>query len=120
MDFISIIYCIITGLLAGSLSGLVGIGGGIIMVPLMVLFFSMPQHMAQGTSLAVLPASILTIWVYHKSGNVNFPVALFICCGFMIGGFFGAKFATAIPANILKKVFSVVMIIVALKMFFSK
>jgi uncharacterized membrane protein YfcA len=76
MDMISVIYCILIGLLAGSLSGLVGIGGGIVMVPLMVLFFAMPQHMAQGTSLAVLPASIITIWVYHKSGNVNIPIAL--------------------------------------------
>ncbi|GAB1401145.1 hypothetical protein MASR1M68_00560 [Elusimicrobiota bacterium] len=120
MDMISVIYCILIGLLAGSLSGLVGIGGGIVMVPLMVLFFAMPQHMAQGTSLAVLPASIITIWVYHKSGNVNIPVALFICCGFMIGGYFGAKFATVIPANILKKIFSIAMIVVAIKMFFSK
>lgn len=120
MDLISVVYCILIGLLAGSLSGLVGIGGGIVMVPLMVLFFAMPQHMAQGTSLAVLPASIITIWIYYKSGNVNVPVALIICCGFIIGGYFGAKFAAVLPANILRKIFSIIMLIVAVKMFFSK
>ncbi|MDD5020719.1 MAG: sulfite exporter TauE/SafE family protein [Endomicrobiaceae bacterium] len=120
MDIISVIYCILIGLLAGSLSGLAGIGGGVVMVPLLVLFFGMTQHSAQGTALAVLPASILTIWIYYKAGNVNIPVALIICCGFIIGGYFGAKFATVLPANILRKIFSIIMLIVAVRMFFSK
>ena len=121
MDITSITYCILIGILAGSLSGLVGIGGGIVMVPLMLLLFpTMTQHQAQGTTLAVLPASILSIWVYYKSGNVNVPVALLVCCGFMLGGFFGAKLAISIPTYVLKKVFAVCMIVASIKLFFSK
>lgn len=121
MDINSIVYCILIGLCAGSLSGLVGIGGGIVMVPLMLLLFpTMTQYQAQGTTLAVLPASILSIWVYYKSGNVNVPIALMVCCGFMIGGFFGAKLAVSIPVHILKKFFAVCMFLISIKLFFSK
>ncbi len=110
------------GLLAGTLSGLIGIGGGIIIIPALVLLFGFSQHAAQGTTLALMvpPVGILAAWTYYKQGHVDLNAALFICLGFFFGGLLGAKFATAIPNIVLEKIFGVSLLVVALKMIFFK
>ena len=115
---------IIIGLLAGILSGVFGIGGGVVMVPLLVFLLGVNQHQAQGTSLAVLsvPVTFLAAYTYYKSGEdiVNWKYALIIAGCFVIGGYFGSKIALAINEQILKKIFAIILLFVAVKMFFSK
>ena len=96
---------IFTGLLAGSLSGLIGIGGGVIIIPILVIFAGLSQKMAQGTTLALLvpPIGILAAWTYYKQGYVDFPIAGLICVGFIFGGLIGAKFATHLSNQTLEK-----------------
>lgn len=123
MTTTTIIILIIIGLSAGILSGLVGVGGGIIMVPLFVLFLGITQHNAQGMSLAVMlpPVTFLAVYNYHKAGDVDWKLALIASAVFIIGGFIGSKLALKIDQAILKKVFGFFMLIVAVKlMFFSK
>ena len=116
-----IIYLTI-GLFGGIVSGLFGIGGATIIVPALVLVCGFEQHMAQGTSLALMlpPIGILAAMEYYKSGYLDVRAAIFICIAFLIGGFFGAKFSTHIPEHALKKAFAVFLAVVAVKMFFSK
>lgn len=122
MTLQTIIMLILIGLLAGILSGLVGVGGGIIMVPLLVLFFSMNQHQAQGTSLAVLaiPVTALAAFNYYKQGELNIKFAVIIAVFFIIGSFFGSKLALGIDQKVLKKIFACVLILIAGKMLLSK
>ncbi|MCB0375866.1 MAG: sulfite exporter TauE/SafE family protein [Sinomicrobium sp.] len=117
-----IIFLLLIGILAGVLSGLVGVGGGIVMVPLLVLLMGFSQHQAQGTSLAALlpPVTLLAVLNYYKSGYINWKYALIIAAAFIIGGYFGSKIAIAIDQRMLKKVFGGVMLIVAVKMIFGK
>ena len=84
---------ILLGLVAGILSGLIGIGGGTIIVPALVLFFGMSQHLAQGTTLALLvpPIGILAAWQYYRQGYVDLHIAGLICLGFVIGGLHGCE-----------------------------
>lgn len=118
---INIIACLIIGLLAGIMSGLIGIGGGLLVVPVLVYLFGFSQHQAQGTTLAMMvpPIGILAAWTYYKHGYVDLKVAALICLGFFIGGLFGARLATSLPGNILQKIFGVAFLIAALKMIFS-
>jgi len=113
---------VVLGLVAGCLSGFIGIGGGVLLIPVLVYVFKMSQHMAQGTTLAamVAPIGILAAIIYYNKGYVNIPVAALICVGFILGGLVGAKFAVLSDAAILKKVFGVVMLVVAFQMIFSK
>jgi uncharacterized membrane protein YfcA len=113
---------LLLGLLAGVLSGLLGIGGGIIVVPVLVLLFGFSHHLAQGTTLAMMvpPIGLLAAWAYYSEGFVDFKVAGLMCIGFFIGGFFGAKFATALPETILSRIFGVAMLIVSVKMIVGK
>lgn len=123
MDINQFLLLALTGLMAGFLSGMVGVGGGIIMVPMLVFALSMDQKVAQGTSLAVMliPISIgVSVWQYYKTGNVNFTYALLIAGFFAIGGFLGSKLALSIDQALVKKIFAVLMVIVAVKMFFGK
>jgi len=115
-----ILTCILIGLTGGVLSGLMGVGGGIILIPLMIIFLKMTQHQAQGTSLAIITLSLFSSIVYYKKGHVNLSIAALVGIGFIIGGFIGAYFATSLPENILRKGFAVLMIIVACKMLFFK
>lgn len=109
-----ILYMII-GLFAGVISGLIGIGGGIIVVPCLIYIFGFSQHSAQGTTLAMMipPIGLLAAWAYYKQGHVNIPVAGLICLGFIIGGYFGAKLAIGLPEVILRKIFGVSLLIIA-------
>ncbi|MEK7389676.1 MAG: sulfite exporter TauE/SafE family protein [Elusimicrobiota bacterium] len=106
------------GLLTGVLSGMIGVGGGIVLVPALVLFFGFSQHMAQGTSTAMLlpPIGILAAWTYYKNGHVDVRAALLICAGFILGGYFGSQIAVALPKEILRRMFGGVLFVLSLKM----
>jgi uncharacterized membrane protein YfcA len=111
-----VVLSILVGLLGGGLGGLVGLGGGFIMVPLLVYLFHMGQHDAQGTSLAVLlpPVGILSVMQYWRAEHVNLPVALWAALGFLIGGWAGGAVAQLIAGPALRRVFAVVLIVAAL------
>jgi len=118
-----ILILIAIGLAAGILSGMFGIGGGVIMVPALVYFLSMDQHSAQGTSigLMLLPIGILAANNYYQQGNLNIKYGLIVAAAFVIGGYFGSKYSLGMSEIILKKSFGVLMLGIALKMiFFSK
>jgi uncharacterized protein len=112
---------ILIGLSAGLISGMVGVGGGIVMVPLLLLL-GISQHQAQGTSLAVLalPVTFLAAYNYYEKGYVDWKFALIIGVFFVIGGFIGSKFAVSIDQKILKKIFGAILLIAAGQLFFSK
>jgi uncharacterized membrane protein YfcA len=114
------IILILIGVASGMLSGFVGVGGGLIIVPALVLFLEFSQKMAQGTSLAILllPVGILAVTEYYKHGYIDIKIALIISAGFVVGGFFGSKIALVLPQDTIKKVFAVFMLIVAVKMLF--
>lgn len=122
MSISTIIVLIIIGLLAGILSGIVGIGGGLLMIPMLIIFLGLNQHQAQGTSLAVMlpPIGILAALNYYKAGFVEWKYALIIAVTFIIGGYFGAKFAVSVSPIFLKKIFGIVLLVAAAKMIFGK
>ena len=113
---------ILIGLLAGFLSGTLGIGGSVVMIPLLIIWVNFSQHEAQGTSLAVLsvPVTLLAAFNYYKEGQVNWKYAAIIAITFIVGGYLGSKFALSINQSLLKKIFGGVLILVALKMIFGK
>ncbi|HEV2493540.1 MAG TPA: TSUP family transporter [Terriglobia bacterium] len=113
---------LILGLVAGIFSGLIGIGGGVIIVPALVFLFGFSQHRAQGTTLALLvpPIGFLAAWTYYREGFVDMRVAIIICVGFFIGGLVGAKVATSLSNVVLEKVFGVALLLISLKMIFAK
>jgi uncharacterized protein len=117
-----ILSLILIGILAGILSGLVGIGGGIIMVPLLVMFLSLSQHQAQGTSLAVLavPVTAVAVFNYYKEGQINLKYAAVIAVFFVVGSIVGSKFALTLDQKVLKKIFAVVLVVIAGKMLLEK
>lgn len=117
-----ILSLVLIGLLAGILSGLVGVGGGIIMVPMLVLLLGFSQHQAQGTSLTVLvvPVTALAVFNYYKEGYINWKYAAIIAVFFVVGSYFGSKLAVGIDQKMLKKIFGVVLIIIAGKMLLEK
>lgn len=117
-----ILLYVILGLVAGVLSGLIGVGGGVIIVPALVLLFGLSQHEAQGTTLALLvpPIGILAAWTYYKQGYVNLQIAGFICLGFLVGSFFGARFATSLTNVVLERTFGIALLLIAVKMLFAK
>lgn len=122
MGITTIVSLLIIGLLAGMLSGLVGVGGGIIMVPMLVLLLGFGQHQAQGTSLAVLvvPVTAIAVFNYYKEGYINWKYAAVIAIFFVIGSYFGSKLAIGLDQKMLKKIFSIVLILVAGKMLLEK
>ena len=114
---------LLLGLITGIFSGLIGIGGAIIIIPSLILVFGLSQHMAQGTTLALMvpPIGLLAAWTYYKQGFVDFEIAAFICLGFFVGGLLGAKFAIQIPDQILRKIFGICLLAISLRMIlFSK
>ncbi len=121
-DMTTLISYLILGLLAGILSGLIGIGGGVIIVPMLIFLFGFTQHQAQGTTLAMLvpPIGILAAWTYYKQGFVDLRVAALLAAGFFIGSFFGAKFATGLSSIVLEKIFGVALLLISLKMIFAR
>lgn len=120
MDTQTILIIILVGVAAGMLSGLVGVGGGIIIVPSLVYFIGFSQKTAQGTSLAMimLPVGIFGVMQYYKQGHVDFRIVGLLAIGFLAGSFFGSKIALSISQETLKKVFAILMIVIAVKMLF--
>jgi uncharacterized membrane protein YfcA len=122
MSIYEISVLLVVGLMAGIVSGIMGVGGAIIMVPAMVFFLGMTQHNAQGTSLAVLlfPVGVFAVLNYYKRGFVNFKFAFVLIIAFVIGSYFGSALAVNIPDKILKKIFAVLLLFVGARMFFAK
>jgi uncharacterized protein len=120
MDIHSIIIVVLIGIAAGMLSGLVGIGGGLVIVPALVYFLGFSQHTAQGTSLAMilLPVGIFAVFFYYKQGHVDLKVVWLLAVGFIIGSTLGSKVALNLPQETVKKIFAVLMIVIAVKMLF--
>lgn len=110
------------GIIAGVLSGLVGVGGGVVMVPLLILLLGFSQHQAQGTSLAVLvvPVTAVAVFNYYKEGYINWKHAAIIAVFFVVGGYFGSKIAINLDQKMLKKVFAVILLILGGRMLWSK
>ena len=115
-----IIGFIFLGLVAGMLSGIIGIGGGIVIIPALVFIFGLSQQMAQGTTLALLvpPVGIFAAWAYYKQGYVDLKIALLICIGFIIGGLIGGQIAIALPTKLITKIFGVFMMLIGIRMVF--
>jgi uncharacterized membrane protein YfcA len=113
---------VLIGLAAGFLGGMVGLGGGIILIPALMLFLSMDQRMAQGTTIAIMlpPIGFFAAFNYYKAGYVNIKYALVIAIVFMLGGYLGSKLALNLPVPLLKKMFAVLLVIIAAKMIFAK
>jgi len=113
---------LLLGLITGIFSGLIGIGGAIIIIPILVLLFGLSQHTAQGTTLALMvpPIGLLAAWTYYKDGFVDLKIAGLICLGFFVGGLVGARYATQIPEQVLRRIFGLVLLIASLKMILTK
>ena len=122
MDVTTCIILIVIGLLAGILSGLVGVGGGILMIPLLIMFLGLTQHQAQGTALFAMlpPIGILAAMNYYKEGFVKWEYAAVMALTFVVGGYFGSKLSISLPDQTVRKVFGVIMLIGAIKLIFSK
>lgn len=118
----SIIILLCIGLAAGLLSGMVGIGGGIIIVPALVFFIGFSQHEAQGTTLAMflIPIGILGVYNYYKAGYVDVKVALIMAITFVLGSYIGSKVSITLNQEVVKKVFGVIIFLISLKMVFGK
>lgn len=122
MDISVILILVLIGLAAGVFGGMVGLGGGVIMIPAMIYFLGMGQQAAQGTSLAVMipPIGILAVMNYYKAGQINLKYALIIAAAFIIGAYFGSKVALNIPVSTMRKIFAFAMILLAVNMLFKK
>jgi uncharacterized membrane protein YfcA len=120
MSTLLILLCV--GLAGGLLSGLVGIGGGIIIVPVLVYFLGFTQHMAQGTTLFMFlfPVGILGVMNYYKEGFVDWKAAAVIAITFIAGSYFGSKIAISLDQQMIKKIFGVTIILLGIKMLLGK
>jgi uncharacterized membrane protein YfcA len=120
MTIQTILILIVIGIVSGLLSGLVGIGGGIIIVPALVLFLGFSQKMAQGTSLGILllPVGMLAVMQFYKAGFVDVKTVWLVALGFIAGGYFGSKVALSLPQETVKKIFAIMLLLIAFKMLF--
>jgi uncharacterized protein len=121
-DAMDIVYSLLTGLAAGVLGGMFGVGGGILIVPACVYFMGMSLQRAQGTSLALLllPVGILGVLNYSKTGNIDWRVAGFIAIAFVFGAYFGSKISLSLDEAVARKIFAGFLVLVAIQMFFKK
>jgi uncharacterized membrane protein YfcA len=122
MNTQTIFILLMIGLLAGFLSGTVGVGGGVVIVPLLVYMLGFEQHKAQGTSLFMFlfPIGILGVMNYYKKGFVDVKTALVICSTFVVGSFLGSKFSLSLDQQVVKRIFGAVFLLVAIKMLLGK
>ncbi len=123
INLVAILGLLLLGLLAGVLSSMVGIGGGVVIVPALVMIFAMSQKLAQGTSLVMLlpPIGLLAVINYYKAGYVDFKIAGILIIAFTAGSYFGSKIALNLEEGTLKKIFGGFLMIMAVKyLFFSK
>jgi uncharacterized protein len=122
MNLTTILILFLIGIMAGVFGGLFGVGGAIVMIPALVYFMGVDQHTAQGTSLAVMlpPIGLFAAYNYYKDGQVNIWYAAIIAISFMIGGYFGSKIALNLPEQLMRRIFAIFLLVVALKLFFSR
>ena len=122
LDTNTVLLLLLIGLMAGILSGFVGVGGGIIMVPAMVWLLGYTQHQAQGTSLAVLmlPVVFLAVRNYYRAGVIDPKIVAVIAVAFVAGSYFGSKWSLALPMDTVRKVFGGITLFVAIKLIFGK
>jgi len=113
---------LLLGFGAGIFSGFLGLGGGAVIIPALVLLFGFSQHQAQGTTLAMMipPIGLLAAIKYYTQGNVKINAAALMCLGFFVGGFLGAQFVHKIPDPLLKKSFGVFLLFISLRMILGK
>tara|TARA_B110000503_G_scaffold73059_1_gene112915 strand:+ start:10887 stop:11282 length:396 start_codon:yes stop_codon:yes gene_type:complete len=118
MDISTALLLLAIGLIAGIAAGFVGIGGGMIIVPALVMGLGLTQHMAQGTSLAMMlpPIGILGVMNYAKAGEINLNYALLLAVTFILGAWLGSRWSLKINASIVRLIFSVFMVVAALRM----
>ena len=117
-----VVWAVLAGVAVGITSGLVGIAGGSVLVPILVSGFKMKQHLAQGTTIAVLlpPTGLLAFLKYYKAGNADLKIGLLLAVGIFVGGYFGGMWAQKIPDVVLRRVFAVMLAATAVQMFFEK
>jgi uncharacterized protein len=122
MSVTTIVILIVMGTITGFMAGMLGIGGGIIVIPALVMILGFTQQGAQGTSLAMMlpPVGIFAVINYYKAGHVDWRVAVILALFFIVGSLFGSKMAIKIPQDVLKKIFGVFLLLVAAKMLFGK
>lgn len=120
MGTVVILLCL--GLVAGVLSGLVGIGGGVVIVPALIYYLGYTQHQAQGTVLFMflLPIGILGVFNYYQAGHVEWKTAVIMGSTFVIGSYFGSKLSISIDQLMVKRIFGVIILLLSLKMIFGK
>ncbi len=118
MNAETILVLILVGLAAGTLSGLVGVGGGIIIVPALVFFLGFSQQAAQGTSLGLLllPVGILAVINYYNKGFIDLKVVAIMCAAFVLGGWLGSKLALSLSQEVVKKIFAIILFYTAFKL----
>lgn len=116
-----VITLLLIGLVAGMLSGFVGVGGGVIIVPALVYILGLTQHQAQGTSLLIMlpPVGILAVMNYYKAGNINWMYGLIIATAFILGGYFGSKLSLKLSPGLVKLSFGILMAYVSIMMIWS-
>ncbi len=109
---------LLLGLVIGTISGMIGIGGGAFLIPALIFFYGMSQKTAQGTSVAtlLLPIGVFAFWTYYKAGNVDLKLALLIAVGFAVGGWFGSLWAQHLSDVVLRRGFAVLLIALAIKL----
>ncbi len=109
------------GIVIGIISGLVGIGGGALLIPILIYGYHMDQHKAQGTSLAMLlaPSGLLAFWQYYKQGNADLVLGLWVALGVLLGGYFGGDIAQRVSNVALRRGFAIFLVVIAVKMFFQ-
>ena len=121
MTLQTIIILLSIGLFAGILSGFVGVGGGVVIVPALVFFLGLTQHQAQGTSLFILllPVGVLAVMNYSKTANINWSYGIVIALAFIVGGFLGSKLSLKLSPSVVKLAFGVIMAFVSFKLILS-
>ena len=120
-DPLTLLMLLAIGLLAGVASGFVGVGGGLVLVPAMVVFLGLGQHAAQGTSLAMMlpPVGILAVLQYHRAGEVHWAYAAVLCVTFVIGAWTGSKWSLKLSESWVKLVFGAVMLYASCRMLYT-
>lgn len=120
MELQNVTVIALIGTIAGILGGMLGLGGAIIIIPALVMMLGYSQQMAQGTALMmmVLPVGFLAAFQYYQKGYVDLKAAFIMAIFFFVGGYLGAKYATQLPQEILRKSFAILLIVIAVKMLF--
>ena len=122
MSVSTVLILLVIGIITGVMAGMLGIGGGLVVIPALVMVMGMSQQAAQGTSLAMMlpPIGILAAYNYYKAGHVDIKIALVLAITFIAGSYFGSKLAIRLPQELMKKIFGVFLLLVAIKMLFWK